>query len=190
MDRAQLKQRIVGGLVLVALLAIILPLLLDTEQDAPALAQQEIPAEPKIEDVAPSATPEITAELQSLAEQGVSPDRIIETPSVPSGAPAIPATTPATPAPPSPQTETTPGPGMAVSWVVQLGSFSDEKNALTLRDKLRAKGYAAFVERVHEANAATLRVRVGPEVERSRAEALAKRLDQEQHLKGVVLRYK
>ena len=76
------------------------------------------------------------------------------------------------------------------AWVVQLGSFSSEQNAQALRDRLRAKGYPAFVERISEGEGATIRVRIGPELLRSNAEALQQKLEQEMKLKGIVMRYK
>ena len=32
------------------------------------------------------------------------------------------------------------------AWAVQLGTFSNAKNAVSLRDQLKAKGYASFIE--------------------------------------------
>ncbi len=83
-----------------------------------------------------------------------------------------------------------PSPASApVKWVVQLGSFSSEQNALALRDRLRAKGYPAFVERIAEGEGAAIRVRIGPELLRSNAEALQQKLEQEMKLKGIVMRH-
>jgi len=79
---------------------------------------------------------------------------------------------------------------MAVgAWVVQLGSFSNEQNALKLRDRLRAKGYTAFVEPVQGSGGKSLRVRVGPELERAQAEAIRDKLQKELKIKGIVGRY-
>lgn len=75
------------------------------------------------------------------------------------------------------------------AWVVQLGSFSNEQNAVKLRDQLRAKGYAAFMETTTGANGKVARVRVGPEVDRARAEAVRDRLQKEFKIKGIVGRY-
>ncbi|NOZ51761.1 MAG: hypothetical protein GXP08_01265 [Gammaproteobacteria bacterium] len=74
-------------------------------------------------------------------------------------------------------------------WVVQIGSFTVEKNALKLRDKLRKKGHASFVESLSKNNAMLYRVRVGPELTKRLAQDLNKQLGQETQLKGLVMRY-
>ncbi len=56
------------------------------------------------------------------------------------------------------------------AWVVQAGSFSDEINALSLRDKLRAAGYPSFVSLADKAGAPLYRVKVGPVTDRLKAE--------------------
>ncbi len=72
------------------------------------------------------------------------------------------------------------GERQAVSaWVIQLGSFANEQNALKLRDQLRDKGYTTFVEAVDARGAKVFRVRIGPELERAQAEAIRDKLEQE-----------
>ncbi|MCL5801829.1 MAG: SPOR domain-containing protein [Gammaproteobacteria bacterium] len=75
------------------------------------------------------------------------------------------------------------------AWIIQLGSFSSEQNALALRDQLRAKGYTAFVEKIKSGDSQLFRVRVGPELERARADALRDKLEKETKQKGIVERY-
>lgn len=82
-------------------------------------------------------------------------------------------------------------PALAQAWVVQMGSFSNEQNALKLRDQLRAKGYTAFVEMVDGAagKGKVARVRVGPEEDRARAEMIRDKLQKEFKIKGIIDRY-
>ncbi len=75
------------------------------------------------------------------------------------------------------------------AWVIQLGTFGSEQNALALRDQLRAKGYTAFVEKIKSGANQLFRVRVGPELERARADALRDKLEKETKQKGIVERY-
>ncbi len=75
------------------------------------------------------------------------------------------------------------------AWVVQLASLSRESNAVVLRDRLRRAGFKAFVERVRVNGKPVFRVRVGPELDRDRAEALRRRLQQTRNLHGIVLTY-
>ena len=75
------------------------------------------------------------------------------------------------------------------AWVIQLGTFSSEQNALALRDQLRAKGYTAFVEKIKSGDNQLFRVRVGPELERARADAMRDKLEKETKQRGIVTRY-
>jgi DedD protein len=62
------------------------------------------------------------------------------------------------------------GPIAAAGWAVQVGVFSKADAAKALSDKLRAAGYAAFVEPIKLAGGQTShRVRVGPETRRDNA---------------------
>ena len=74
-------------------------------------------------------------------------------------------------------------------WAVQLGSFSVPKNALALRDRLRAKGYTAFIESGFTATGGVSRVFVGPVLDRGRAESSMAKLRREMQLEGIVVRY-
>jgi len=75
------------------------------------------------------------------------------------------------------------------AWAVQLGSFSNSANAVALRDSLRSKGYAAFLESVRVKKGRVTRLYVGPELLRAKATASRKRLEKEVNLKGIVVRY-
>jgi len=75
-------------------------------------------------------------------------------------------------------------------WVVQLGSFAVQKNALKLRDKLRKNGYACFVESYHATGGKLIyRVRVGPELTRELAEKLKDKLKVATQLNGLVMSF-
>ena len=80
-------------------------------------------------------------------------------------------------------------PPIVSGWVVQLGSFSKEKNALRLRDSLRKNGHASFVEAYERAGKTSYRVRVGPELTKELAEELKKQLKQETKLDGLVIAF-
>jgi DedD protein len=74
-------------------------------------------------------------------------------------------------------------------WVVQVGSFSKQNNATALRNRLREKGMSSFVVKAQTGKGLVYRVRVGPELERSGAEELQKKILQQTQLKGFVARY-
>lgn len=64
----------------------------------------------------------------------------------------------------------------AGTWLVQLGSFSEEENARRLAQRVATFGYPADIA-THRTNARTLyRVRVGPHESRARADAAASAL--------------
>lgn len=74
-------------------------------------------------------------------------------------------------------------------WAVQLGSFSVQKNALKLRDRLRKKGHASFVEEYARAGKTHYRVRVGPELTRELATELKKKLKAETKIDGFIVSF-
>ena len=74
-------------------------------------------------------------------------------------------------------------------WAIQLGSFGQSENALGLRDRLREKGYTAFVQTAYNDEGAVTRVFVGPELYREEAQSVRDRLHTETTLDGLVVRY-
>lgn len=119
--------------------------------------------------VAPTPTPTVTAK----------PDRV-PTATAPATAGRPVAVEPAPKLAAKPVTRPT-----GEAWVVQLGSFASRENAEKLAVTLRAKGYRAFVSEFHGSSRTLYRVRVGPEQDRARAEAIAARLARDGH-KGSV----
>jgi len=75
------------------------------------------------------------------------------------------------------------------AWVVQLGSFSSKVNADKLNLNLRKSGFPAFVEPQTKKGKTSYRVRVGPEILRSDADALLKKIKSKMKLDGIVLNY-
>ncbi|MCO5094951.1 MAG: SPOR domain-containing protein [Xanthomonadaceae bacterium] len=63
-------------------------------------------------------------------------------------------------------------PGVAEGFAVQIGAFRGEADANALRDRARAAGFSSYVERVGTASGTLWRVRLGPELQRERAEKL------------------
>jgi DedD protein len=75
------------------------------------------------------------------------------------------------------------------AWAVQLASFPKPDKALTLRDRLRKRGYPAFVTSAAEEPSAAARVLVGPALFEEKAQEIASKLERDLHLKGVVVQY-
>ena len=91
---------------------------------------------------------------------------------------------------PTPREEAPPAPRSTHAWAVQVGSFNNKTSAFTLRDKLRAKKFAAYVESVPTAKGPVYRVRVGPELQQALAETLLARIAKETGQKGIVVNHR
>lgn len=74
------------------------------------------------------------------------------------------------------------------AWVIQIGSFKNKANALRLVNQLRANGYRAFIQHVSTTGENT-RVFVGPENKRKSARDLATKIENDMHIKGIVISY-
>lgn len=74
-------------------------------------------------------------------------------------------------------------------WVVQMGSFAQQDNAIALRDRLQALGYNTFVEVVPYKSSLVTRVNIGPEARKGVAQELSRRLKTREELAGIVRPY-
>jgi DedD protein len=205
-----LKQRLVGAVVLVALGVIFIPMLLEgphrnlvpemeplpEPEDQPVSqpmehfpAPAEIPAEPSVSVVHTDVAPEPQSEdkqPQPDPQAASAEGRPLPLPLPEPEPESVPAPEPAK----QPVPEAKPAePGPLGNWVLQVGSFSSEQNALRLRDKLREAGFVVQVERVSVAGKTHFRVRVGPYLERAEADRDQKKLAKTFDLNGRVLSY-
>lgn len=83
------------------------------------------------------------------------------------------------------------GPGEPVvnGWVVQVGSFAKDANAVILRDRLRDKGFAAFVSEGKADGDPVWRVQVGPFAKEDEARNVARELEAERGQAPLVMSY-
>jgi DedD protein len=72
-------------------------------------------------------------------------------------------------------------------FAVQLGALRSETDANALRDRARAAGFVAFVERVNAEAGVLWRVRVGPELDRASAERRRGELKSKLNIDGLVV---
>ena len=83
-----------------------------------------------------------------------------------------------------------PAAGVAGGWVVQLGAFGAEKDAIALRDRLRAAGFDAYTDHIAGLSGQLLyRVRVGPQTRHEAALSLRDRIKAQLGLDGIVASY-
>lgn len=196
-----LKQRLIGAAVVIALAVIFVPMVLDgSGNSATSSVAIDVPAPPTFAFPEPDATP---PEAMPPIDTGA---RVVDEPGVGTdsgpgdGAQPGRETTASTQAP-EPPLDGTPEvvderaadddqiPAELRGWVVQVGSFAEQANALELRQRLRDDGYRAFVEKVELSGTARYRVRVGPEIVRDSAQTLRARLRDEHDLPGYVTQH-
>jgi DedD protein len=185
----RLKERVIGASVLVMLAVIFIPMVLDdSEHVETKITGTNIPPRPEAEftsKIVPLpggdfAKPEPAAE--SAAQNA-------EAPAERPPAPEPDAASPAAPVPAVDAVAAAPDRVGLTAWVVQLGSFSSEANAAGLDQRLRRAGYSSFVEPLKQDGEAAFRVRVGPELLRSEAQALRDRIKSELGVDGIVVSY-
>lgn len=74
-------------------------------------------------------------------------------------------------------------------WVVQVGSFARDANAVVLRDRLRDKGFAAFVSEGAADGDPVWRVQVGPFATEDEARDVARDLEAERGQAALIMSY-
>ena len=75
------------------------------------------------------------------------------------------------------------------SWALQVGTFSKETNALAFRDDLQKQGYLAYSEMTESEGKKSYRVRIGPELEKTKLEKLKEKLKAEKKIDGYILKH-
>jgi DedD protein len=188
----QLKERIVGAIVLVALGMLVIPALLDgpdpsadtvgvvlSDQEEGTKThrirldvQENAPATPSSGRIS-RAQPDPVTMPASTVKQGAAEAQSVDERNPPAESPARPNVSPPKPAP-APVAPTPPPTG---SWAVQVGSFSRKQNADRLARELGERGFDVSVSVVKGSGGTMHRVRVGPVEDRDSAEALRVRLE-------------
>ncbi len=204
----QLKQRMVGALVLVAAAVLIVPTWLDGGYRDPRTQQRDMapmPADqfpPHVPSVPAETITEIDAGLDassaSLATTAlanvVPPPVLPDAPAVPVQVPRVPppaappAPAMATLAPPAPSPATADGLETSLRWAVQLGSFSSRDNAELLLRRLQAAGTAGHIVVVKESYGMIFKVRAGPLDQRAEALKLRETLARSTEVRGILVR--
>jgi len=168
-----LKQRLIGAIILISLVVIFLPMLIGQKPSNTDIITIDIPDAPK--------EPEQEANILTLPEQKEDSLATVSI-SKESGVKIAKVSKPSIPKPPKIKTVE----GLS-AWVVQVGSFSDSKNANALASKLKAAGFTAFVEESSSKKGDIFRVRVGPELSKEKAEVINSRLLKEQGLPNTIV---
>jgi DedD protein len=191
-----LQNRLVGTIIVVALVVILLPEWLDGEKRENTQSFAEVPPRPA----------ELVIEQagdfpqQTLDEQANRPVELVDEVALddPNNEGAEPIKQ--NPAPTATQqqgaTQTLPAqkiePELDIKdagWVVQLGSFRYEKNVNELISILKNAGYRVYSEPVRTKVGVLIKVFVGPELERQKLEQALPHLEELTKLKGKITAY-
>jgi DedD protein len=188
----KLKERLVGAAVLVAVAVIFIPVIFTESPETEVISGSNIPEKPETNfnsrivpviesnDKAP-LEPIIRKDDDLIIEQKVVAEKVISDRETKAEKETSEKKS---------TTESDVKSTVGVSaWIVQLGSFTDEGNAQSLNKKLREAGYPAFVEPLKKNGKFSYRVRVGPEIKRSEADKLLKKLKEKMKLDGIVVSY-
>lgn len=198
-----MQERFVGTIVVVALGIVLIPASLNGPEssaerprtgDLPGAVQSRtirLDAEERRPVAIPAPivkAPE--SSTKSPAARPAPPTPAAEDPLAPEAAAVLPPDRAGADEPDLPAPEATSSPPRVVpavaGWAVQVGSFTSTANAERLAASLESSGFPAFVSRHEQDGRTLLRVRAGPEPERSGARALAARLEKAGHKTQIV----
>ena len=210
-----LKQRIIGAVVIICCAVIFIPMIFDPENAEEFVLKSEIPAAPPKPNVTipDPVRPEATQSLQvdpsnaySLLEEPLPAEASATEQQEAASSQAEAAIDAAATA--ENQTEQAPAviaepakvqesmlneEGLPKAWVIQVGSFKEKARALELEEILIKKGYRAFTRTTTTKTPSTgekaesTRVYVGPKLEKSTALALKKTLDEDLKVSSLVI---
>ncbi|MHB8741807.1 MAG: SPOR domain-containing protein [Sulfuricaulis sp.] len=191
------KHRIVGAIIIVAIMVIVVPMILNERQPA-SEAVKDISetsvggetASTKIV-VAPVAGEE--SQVKPAAESAVEvtpgppppPAPIVASAPKPETKPAAPVEKPS----PVKKPKAAPIEKITKGWIVQVGTFSNTDNAVRLRAKLKSHGHAVRTEIVRVAGKKAMRLRVGPFHDKEYAVRAQTQIRKETGVSGAVLSY-
>ncbi len=203
-----LKQRLVGAVVLVALAVIFLPMLLDGSgardrlNEDIAIPEQPDAPESRLERDESAAESSGAADADEAAATLATDDfgedagdqAAEETETRASADAPAPEEEPATDAATGSGDEgaasaETGDEAPAEGWIVQVGSFQRETNAVVLRDRLREDGFDATTEQVETDGVTLWRVWLGPVAEREEGEALERRIEDHRGSDALLMEY-
>jgi len=212
----QIKQRVIGAIVLVSLGVIFIPMLLNSERsldDGMPVFGSNIPDKPEYISKPAQTNSQSTSspiiiksqadfesrviidersgDAKNTGQKSVGQKKVVSKESKDSSTKTANSTKQAKKASAAKQIITAkaqPGAKQSVkAWAIQVGSFSDKSNAFKLRNKLRKSKFTAFVESVKTKKGQVYRVRVGPEIKRTEAEKVQKKLVARLKIKGLVV---
>ncbi len=156
-----LKQRLVGAVVITSLAAIFVPMLFDDpiDESGKMISELKIPDAPvKAIDLDSLTLPATIDEVISLPETQVVDEEIVRQ---------------------QPDSN-------LVRWFLQVGTFGEKSNAVSLQNIIRKQGFPASISIISGDNGMLYKVRVGPELDIERVELMKSKIDKLNNLKSIV----
>ena len=194
-----IKNRLVGIIVIFALAVVFLPMILDGSGVHKDKFEVVIPPPPIVEAnpefdtriIELNARAEAIPELEQRFVDEVSSAEQAEPAAATSQIPAekkADAAAAKAPASPTAAIETPKVGGD--SWVLQVGSYQDRKKALVQRDKLRKSNVSAvFIEQFNVNNKPSYRVRLGPFINREQTRVAQNKIKAKHDIDGIIMKY-
>jgi DedD protein len=192
-----IKNRLVGIIVIFALAVIFLPMILDGSGMRKEKFEIMIPPPPVVDSNPQFDTKiiELNAKADAIPElderfvdEVSSENRVKRTPvtdEVPEKQKLKPKSSPAPAA-----AVVEPAKVGGISWVLQVGSFQDRDKALVQRDKLRKSNISAvFIEQFNVKNKPSYRVRLGPFVNREQTQVAQNKIKAKHNIDGIIMKY-
>jgi DedD protein len=193
-----IKNRLVGIIVIFALAVIFLPMILDGSGVRKDNFQVIIPPPPDIASdpefdsriVELNTKVEAIPELEQRFVDEVSSDKPLKADSQSSAKTEIKSAPTPDVSSKSDEIETPPAKTGGDSWVLQVGSYQDRNKALAQRDKLRKSNIAAvFIEQFNVDNKPSYRVRLGPFINREQARVAQNKIKAKYNINGIIMKY-
>jgi len=163
------KQRLIGGLVVIALLVIFIPLLFPQKAGIKnAKVSMQMPKAPKLM-VLPQPflkTAPVTPIVTGKAKQAISKkDEVV--------------------------LQSQLNNKMPTAWVLQLGVFAEQDHVVRLIKMLRQQGYTAYTRKLLDKKTGKqlTKIFIGPEIKLNRIKAIKTHLQQQMHIEGIVRKY-
>jgi DedD protein len=199
-----IKNRLVGIIVIFALAVVFLPMILDGSGVRKDKFEVVIPPPPAVD-----ANPEfdtriieLNAEAEAIPEleqrfvdevssaEPVEPEPATKEASAKESSAKKKADSEVAKAPSSPTAAVEPTKVGGDSWVLQVGSYQDRKKALVQRDKLRKSNVSAvFIEQFNVNQKPSYRVRLGPFINREQTRVAQNKIKAKHDIDGIIMKY-
>jgi DedD protein len=184
-----LKQRLVGAFVILSLAVIFLPMIFDDPHEVKKVTIESVPPKPKFQNIVIEKPERPTFKVVDIDPEDRKVKKVdqinIIKDDVESVTKVVPKTISGQSEPIKPKVSHLPI--FKNIWMVQLGTFTQTKNAYDLRDRLRKDGYDGHAKDIEIKGENAVRVFSGPFVNKKEAEKMKKKLDKKYKVKSLII---